>query len=124
MSRSNEAGAGRNYQRRRGLPADATAPALRQPARATPIEPFDYAALGAPTQMLVRQRAAEIRSLVRRTAQDIVDIGHKLIEVKEALRGLRGAFGRWLQAEFAWGERTAQRFVQVAEHFGNRQIVG
>ena len=83
---------------------------------------FDYAQLDAETRIVVQQRTTEIRDLTRRTAQDIIDIGRKLIEVKQRLG--HGQFGAWLEAEFAWTDRTAQRFMQVAERFGeNRHIV-
>jgi hypothetical protein len=66
---------------------------------------FDYARLDAETRIVVQQRTSEIRGLMRRAAQDIIDIGLKLIEVKGRLP--HGAFGAWLGAEFDWGEVTA-----------------
>lgn len=84
---------------------------------------FDYDALDKNSRTLVKQRTGEIRALMRKAAEDIVNIGLKLIEVKAALP--HGAFSPWLEAEFEWTDRTAQRFIQVAEQFGeNRQIVG
>ena len=52
---------------------------------------FDYASLEPETRIVVQQRTSEIRGLMRRAAQDIIDIGLKLIEVKERLP--HGAFG-------------------------------
>jgi len=46
---------------------------------------FNYSALDSETRIVVRQRTDEIKTLVRRSAQDIIDIGNKLIEVKEQL---------------------------------------
>lgn len=52
---------------------------------------------------------------MRRTAQDIIEIGQKLIDVKERLG--HGKFGLWLRLEFEWTDRTARQFMRVAEAF-------
>lgn len=78
---------------------------------------FDYTALDTETKILAQQRASEIKTLMRRTAQDIIEIGHKLIEVKAMLG--HGQFGEWLTAEFGWSYPTATRFMQVANKFVN-----
>lgn len=80
------------------------------------VERFDYAALDLETRVVVQQRTGEIRSLVRRSAQDIIEIGIKLGEVKGRIG--HGGFGRWLDAEFQWSQDTAGRFMQVAQRFG------
>lgn len=76
---------------------------------------YDYAALDSPTAALAQQAAGEIKEKVRRAAQDIIDIGNRLLDVKAALP--HGAFTGWLDAEFGWGERQARRFMNVAEAF-------
>ena len=76
---------------------------------------FDYDELDDETRDLVNQRTSEIKRLTKRVAQDIVAIGQKLIEVKDALG--HGHFGEWLLCEFEWTERTAQRFMSVADTF-------
>lgn len=76
---------------------------------------FDYGQLDSETRIVVQQRTGEIKALMKRTAQDIIEIGEKLIEVKERLP--HGAFGGWLEAEFEWSEPTAQRFMRVADRF-------
>lgn len=76
---------------------------------------FDYSGLPAETRIVVQQRTSEIRSLMKRTASDIIEIGQKLIEVKDQLG--HGKFGAWLEAEFAWSDRTAQKFMRVADSF-------
>lgn len=43
-----------------------------------PAQNFNYAALNSDTQVVVQQHTREIKSLLRRTAQDIFDIGQKL----------------------------------------------
>lgn len=77
------------------------------------INLFDYDALETEARIVVKQRTGEIKTLVRRAAQDIIEIGQKLIEVKEHLE--HGQFGAWLKAEFEWSHMTATRFMQVAE---------
>ena len=74
-----------------------------------------YAGLDIETRIVVQQRTGEIRTLMQRTAQDLVEIGQKLVEVKARLG--HGLFGAWLQAEFEWSERTAQRYMSVAQAF-------
>lgn len=87
----------------------------RRGLRVTRPEPFDYDALDAETRIVVMQRTTEIRERMRLTAQTVLGIGAKLIEVKERLG--HGYFGTWLEAEFGWTERTAQRFMSVAGRF-------
>jgi hypothetical protein len=76
---------------------------------------YDYAALDKPTAALAQQAAGTIKEKIKRAAQDIYDIGAALLEVKAALP--HGAFSAWLAAEFAWNERQARRFMNVAETF-------
>ncbi len=78
---------------------------------------FNYASLDAETTHLVQQNTSEIRALMKRTAQGIVEIGHKLIEVKERLG--HGRFGDWLESEFDWSWDTAVRFMNVASRFSD-----
>lgn len=76
---------------------------------------FDYASLDADTCQFVQQQTGEIRNLMKRTAQGIIEIGRKLIAVKARLG--HGRFGNWLAAEFEWTWKTATRFMNVAEQF-------
>jgi len=81
---------------------------------------FDYMQLDTETRIVVQQRTEEIKVLVRRSAQDIIDIGSKLIDVKARLG--HGNFGGWLESEFGWSVPSAARFMQVAAKFGDIQI--
>ncbi len=76
---------------------------------------FNYAALDPETRIVVQQRTSEIRSLLRRTASGTIELGEKLIEVKQKLG--YGYFSDWLKAEFSWGEWTARKLMQVARRF-------
>jgi hypothetical protein len=81
---------------------------------------FDYEALDDQTRRIVQQHTGDIKRLAKRAAQDIVEIGQKLTEVKEALG--HGRFGEWLLAEFEWTERTAQNFMRVHETFKSEKF--
>jgi len=81
---------------------------------------FDYVTLNSETKIVVMQHTHKIKTLMRRTAQDIIDIGQNLISVKEQLG--HGQFRRWLKAEFDWSVRTAARFMQVYTKFKNANL--
>ena len=56
-----------------------------------------------------------IRTLISKTARDIIRIGENLIKVKELLG--HGNFGLWLEKEFSWSWKTATNFMNVAKQF-------
>lgn len=76
-----------------------------------PEEDFQYRQLNSKTRAIVWQRTAEIKSLIRLTAENIIAIGQKLVEVKNQLE--HGNFQTWLRSEFEWSEQTARQFMQV-----------
>ncbi len=76
---------------------------------------FNYDLLEAKVAERVRSSADRIRERVKKTVEDIIEVGNDLLAVKEALE--HGHFGPWLKAEFGWSERTAQNFMSVAERF-------
>lgn len=86
---------------------------LEQLSKPTPN--FEYGILDAGTQMVVQQRTNEVKTLMRRTSEDIIAIGQKLIEVKQHLG--HGNFINWLKSEFNWSVSTANKFMQVGEQF-------
>ena len=55
---------------------------------------------------------------MKRTVESIFEIGQRLITVKQRLG--HGRFGSWLETEFDWDERTARRFMSVAENLKNK----
>jgi len=81
----------------------------------TEAREFDYDLLKAPEREVVQEHTGEIRNLARRAAQDIVEIGQRLTEVKSVLG--HGNFSAWLSAEFSWSGSAASKFMQVAEQF-------
>ncbi len=81
---------------------------------------FNYDLLETKVAEQVRSRADRIREKVKKTVEDIIEVGNDLLTVKEALE--HGHFGPWLKAEFGWSERTAQNFMSVAERFKSAKI--
>ena len=83
---------------------------------------FDYEVLEPTQRALVRQYTGEIQDRLRRTAQDIWEIGQRLANVRDHLQ--HGQFDAWLKAEFGWSRRTAYNFVNVYESFGEQATLG
>lgn len=69
------------------------------------------------TEFNIEKTTAEILMLKEQTAQNIIEIGKRLIEVKEKLP--HGEYLNWLENSVDFTERTAQRFVKVATAFSN-----
>lgn len=78
-------------------------------------EGFDYKILSPTTRIIVQQHANEIKTLMRLSAEGIINIGQRLLEVKEQLA--HGSFEMWLKSEFNWGMWTARKFMQVTRQF-------
>ena len=59
----------------------------------------------------------EIIALKNQTAQNIIQIGYKLIEAKEKLQ--YGEWGVWLENKVEFSQRTANQFMRIAKEFGS-----
>ena len=79
---------------------------------------FDYTNLSAETVALAQRTAEKVRGWRRRLVADAIDIGGDLLRVKKALG--HGSFSDWLRAEFPGDIRTAQRCMQVASAFADK----
>jgi hypothetical protein len=77
---------------------------------------FDYAALETALAKRTRATADRIRQMIRNSLENIIEIGTELVAVKNALP--HGQFGKWLDVEFGWSERTVRNFMAVAQCFG------
>jgi hypothetical protein len=67
-------------------------------------------------------RAEQIRSLGKRVITDLIEIGRLLVECKA--RCGHGNWLTWLEHEFGWNEKTAERYMSLHRLQGqNRQIV-
>ncbi len=82
---------------------------------------FNYDLLEAKVAEKARSSADRIREKMKRTVEDIIEIGNDLAAVRDALP--HGQFGPWLRAEFGWTERTARNFMAVAEGFGKTETI-
>ena len=79
---------------------------------------FDYDSLAPTHRFIVQEHTGEIRKRLRRSAQDVCEIGQRLADVRERLK--YGQFLAWLKMEFGWSQRTAYNFINVYEVFGDR----
>lgn len=79
---------------------------------------FDYENLDSEQRIVIQQRTGEIKERLRRSAQDIWEIGQKLAEVRSQIK--HGQFEIWLKAEFGWSRRTAYNFINVYETLAER----
>lgn len=59
----------------------------------------------------------EIITLKNQTAENIIQIGYKLIEAKKQLS--HGEWGTWLEKRIAFSQRTANQFMRIAKEFGS-----
>lgn len=64
----------------------------------------------------------EILILKQQTAQNIIEIGKRLIAVKNNLP--HGEWGRWLKEKVDFSHTSAKRFMQVAREFSNSPSLG
>jgi hypothetical protein len=82
---------------------------------------FNYGRLEAKAAERARTAADNIRQMMRKSLDDLIDIGSELLAVKEALG--HGRFQAWLDAEFGWKERMARNFMAVAARFAKSAII-
>lgn len=82
---------------------------------------FDYSLLTRTQAKAVRKATEQIRRVCAFTLQNIVVIGEVLIGVKKTLG--HGHFGKWLEAEFGWTDRTARNYMAVSERVGVSETV-
>src|ERR1043165_7522478 len=75
---------------------------------------------GGAMNTIVETYTAEIKALVGRTAQNIVEIGEKLQAVKAQLE--HGLWEEWLRKEFDWGLTSAWNMMRVAARFKSSKI--
>lgn len=79
---------------------------------------FPYEGLTPGEVETLRDGAADIRRLSAHTTERMLLIGN-VLNLAKTLLG-HGRFGRWLNTEIGWPERTAQRFMRAAEVFGSK----
>lgn len=74
---------------------------------------FDYTIVGDETAVRLQQDAIRGRTLLKRTSEDMVELGHILLNGKATLP--HGQFTPWSKAEFNISQSTAWRFMQIAQ---------
>lgn len=74
---------------------------------------FDYSSLDANTAKLAKESAIEIKAREKAIWENIIEIGNRLIEVKNALK--HGEFEEWVSKEFGWDKYTPSRYIKIAE---------
>ena len=79
---------------------------------------FDYAVLPVDVALKAQLAANSIKLRLKRTVEDIIEIGRELTAVKDELP--HGQFLPWIAAEFEMSERTAYNFMDVAGKFGDK----
>ena len=79
--------------------------------KSTELQAFDLA-----------EKTAKVKILTAQTAENIIEIGRTLLEVKENLP--RGEFLNWLENDVNYSKSTAYNFMKVAKEFPDFQQVG
>lgn len=82
---------------------------------------FDYGQLSPELAIEARVVADRVRLRMRRAAEDIIEIGKDLIEMKARLP--HGSFLPWIKSEFGMTKETASKFMQVSERFGEKSEI-
>jgi uncharacterized protein YoxC len=82
---------------------------------------FDYASLPINDAMELNAIKERIKVRLKRTAEDIIEIGKDLIIAKEKCG--HGGFEKWISFEFEMNIRTAQNFMNVADKFSDKNEI-
>lgn len=61
--------------------------------------------------------AKEIKLLIRRTGEAVVEIGRRLTEVRASMSA--AMFRVWTEVEFCWNQPTVSNYMQAARVFGD-----
>ena len=83
------------------------------------LSAFDYASLDQTTAEFLLQETKEIKSLMKRTVEGIIETGERLHRVKQRLK--HGEFMTWVENEIKCHYSTALHFMRVWETFGEQK---
>lgn len=78
---------------------------------------FDYEALDASVRIELRIHTDCIQKAMKRTVEDIVEIGCRLTQAKAILD--HGQFEEWIKVQLGLGKSTAENYMKVHARFGN-----
>lgn len=70
----------------------------------------------------LEQRVVKIKFYLNQTAQNIIEVGKELTAAKQEVP--HGEWQNWLDENFNLSQQSANRFMRVAERFGNFQSIG
>ena len=82
----------------------------------TQVVKFDDTTLAPGAALELRAAADRIRTRLRRSVEDIIEIGRELTAAKKTLG--HGHFLPWIDAEFGMSDQTARNLMNVHERFG------
>lgn len=74
---------------------------------------YDYGQIAEADREMVQRAALDIRGRLKRTVEDMIEIGRQLIAVKAILE--HGEFLAWIRVEFDQNIRDLQKSMQVAQ---------
>ncbi|MFM2312614.1 MAG: hypothetical protein RLZZ04_1890 [Cyanobacteriota bacterium] len=83
------------------------------------ISTFDYTSLDQTTAEFLLQETKEIKTLMKRTVEGIIETGERLQRVKQRLQ--HGEFMTWVENELKCHYSTALHFMRVWETFGEQK---
>ena len=81
------------------------------------VSQFDYSSLDTETAKLIQTETEKIRSIIKKTADNIIDIGGSLHKVKERLD--HGKFTYWVESELGLDYGSASNFMRVWDTFND-----
>jgi Protein of unknown function (DUF3102) len=84
----------------------------------SPQSPQPTAVIKIEDESFVREAADRIRFRLTHTVKGVIEIGRDLIAVKERLG--HGKFLPWIDREFKMTDKSAERFMSVAERYGDK----
>ena len=85
----------------------------------TNLSTFDYASLDRTTAEFLLQETKEIKTLMKRSIEGIIETGERLQKVKKRLQ--HGEFMAWVENEVKCHYSTALHFMRVWETFGDQK---
>jgi CheY-like chemotaxis protein len=83
------------------------------------LSAFDYTSLDQTTAEFLLQETKEIKTLMKRTVEGIIETGERLQRVKQRLQ--HGEFMTWVENEIKCHYSTALHFMRVWETFGEQK---
>lgn len=81
---------------------------------------YDYGQIDEAHREMVQTAALDIKRRLKRTVEDMIEIGLRLTEVKQLFPG---KFNDWIAAEFSMSRRTAFEFRNVADRFADKSAI-